>query len=290
MGDSHWADSCAIVGELIASCSDAKPCAEAVGDCCFPAATSGDYSGAPVVSRVSLSAPAASAELSLDFELVTFSVLGQAQAIAYAGIIDGVAFRIAVRADLAESGVAFGPGVSFSGHIGSEDVANVEYDTPVFFDSSPDDGGSVRLNRPISFVPRMTLALRLSREEASGNADWFAVYVTIDGSAEELLGRVLFQRDGAGQAQIDQAGNVLSGLVLRDGEFALPDVGKVQVAATVPLFDGDPATAATLSYPDVQPSAMPFPNVDVSYEPAAGRLIVSQGGVTPKCTEAGELF
>ena len=134
------------------------------------------------------------------------------------------------------------------------------------------------------------MALRLIREEAAGAGDWFALYLTLDAGDEEPIGRILFPRQAGSAAQIDDSNNSLSGRVLRVDAFSLADVGKVQVSAAFPLFDGEPATSGQLTYPNVQPSGEPFPNVDVSFEPSTQRTIVTQGGVSSKCTEAGQLF
>ncbi len=289
-GNAFWADDCANLGELIEECSVDKPCDDAVGSCCFPAQTTGTFAEAPVLARLDLVAGAASAELALELELVTFALLGQAQAYVVEGTIEGRHFSISARADLAESGDAFGPGLSFMGAVQSEDISNVEYASPVFFDSSPEMGGLVRLSRPIDLVSRTQLGLRLTREDSQGEGDWFALYVVIDAGAEEQLGRILFPRQGGTAGQIEAENNSMSGLVIRDNEFSLADVGKVQVASSIPTFDGEPASSALLSYPVVAPAGLPFPNVDVRYEPSIETITLTQGGVTSNCREAGELF
>lgn len=289
-GDVYWVDSCGNQGDLFAECTAEKACNMDVGNCCLPVATDGTFADSPILSQVTWTSPGAAAELRIRFELLAFAALGQAQGVRFQGTIDGRVFELGLRTDLADTGDVIGTGIDYVGRIGSEDGANVEFYAPSYFDTKPDDGGLVRINRPTMLGPRSTVEARLSREEGEGGGDWFALYLVLDGGDEELMGRILFPRQSGSASSIDDGESLLLGRIQRDGTFTVADVGKVQARVTIPLFDGSRATGATLVYPLLPPDDVPFPNADVTWESATETMLVSQGGVAPKCTDAGELF
>ncbi|MBT8491593.1 MAG: hypothetical protein KJO07_00925 [Deltaproteobacteria bacterium] len=290
-GEAYYVDSCGNLGDRIEVCDDERACNEQLGACCFPVATEGAFMGAPVFTEVTWSAPAASAELAVGYSIATFSTGGQAQTLRYSTQIDDVEVLFGLRADLADSGTAAGEGIDFVAYIGSQDLANAETSAPTYANGGADGGGFVRLNRPTDLAPRTSIALRIVREEEQGEADWFAAYTTIDEGEEELMGRLLIPRASAGTpARLAGGSHLMYSGVLRDNAFTLADVGKVQVAVSVPTYDGDAATGASFDYPLLPPSDTPFPNADVTYDPLEDRVVVTQGGVSPKCSQPGELF
>lgn len=290
-GNAYWTDSCGNVSDQFAECTTERVCNPEVGQCCLAVAMGGNFMDAPSLSVVQWSLPAPGSELVVEVELVAFATLGMAQGVRYSGTIDGRAFIFGLKTDLAESGDATGPGLDFFGEIQSEDESNVEFMSPAYFDSKPDNGGIVRLNRPTMLGPRSKVRFRLVREEAAGAADWFALYLTLDEGSEELMGRILFPRASAGvAATLDGESHSLIGRIQRIGAFATEDVGKLQASVTVPTYDGTAVPSASLDYPNLPPDDTPFPNADVTWEPFAERVVLSQGGATAKCTEAGLLF
>jgi len=288
-GNAYWVDSCGNIGDLFAECSTDKACNGDVGNCCLPAATDGTFADAPIFSQVFWTAPAAS-EVRIRFELLAFAALGQAQGLRFEGTIDGRGFELGLRTDLGDTGAVIGTGIDYVGHIGSEDGANVEFSSPSYFDSKPDDGGMVRLNRPTMLGPRSTVELRLVREEGQGSGDWYALYLVLDDGDEALMGRILFPRQSGSPSMFDAGEPILLGRIQREGTFTVADVGKVQARVSVPLFDGESATGARLEYPLLPPDDAPFPNADVTWEGPTETVLVTQGGVAPKCTDAGELY
>jgi hypothetical protein len=289
-GEAYYADSCGNVGDRIETCSDERMCSDELGACCYPLATEGSFTDTPVFTEVTWDSSGAAAELAIEYRLMSFSTGGQAQALRYSTQIDDTEVLFGLRADLADSGDVAGPGIDFVAYIGSQDLANAEGSAPTYTNSGAAGGGFVRLNRPTTLSPRTVIGLRIVREEASGGGDWFAAYVTLDEGEEELMGRLLIPRSGGSAAQFAGGTHRMYSGVLRPNAFTLADVGKVQVSVSIPTYDGDPATGAELAYPLLPPDDAPFPNADVTYDPIEDRVVVTQGGVSPKCSEPGELF
>ncbi len=173
-----------------------------------------------------------------------------------------------------------GQQVIFS-RFGTVDLSNVRLGTGAAQYPGTNEGPYVRILMKYPFGIGC-YTVRVSRAEASGEADWFDMYVGPEGGTETFVGGIKFPRAtaGVGATILNGGGSWVEDYSTESSIFNIP---YTHITLKASAEANTKAIHANSNY-----SALP--NSDIYYEAAKQLVHMELGYRTPRCTPAGQLF
>ncbi|MBT8493148.1 MAG: hypothetical protein KJO07_08825 [Deltaproteobacteria bacterium] len=285
-----WTDSCGNLGELNEECGTGTVCNGERDNCCLLADDAAVYSGAPNTARLAVVYPTAGAELSWQVVVddINYVEASRGNRLRFVGSVDGSELAVNVNTHLIDAGTV-GPGVSLdiTDMTGTTAMEDVQPNGTTYV--KPKSGGGISQRRTIALTDGTILDLRVVRQEASGDGDWFAFYVAVNGESEDLIGRARFTRAGASPAMISANGDLRLQITRNGvGDFSVPQLSPVAFTTSLPTVDQQPPDSGELTHPVI--GSPPLTASDLLFAPDSRRITWTQGVGVSRCSEEGPLF
>jgi hypothetical protein len=287
-GNSVWIDSCGNLGELAEECLDAV-CEDARGLCCVYQGATDLFAGQPWTTSLDLTHQAGTeASWTLDLEQVDYVESARGQILFWRIPVDGGYARFGFATHIFQPAtVDYGAFGLYWIAEGVDDLADSEPAAGAT-ETLQGIGTTIRYNLPRT--DHQSIALRLVREEADGEGDWFGLYASVDGEAEFEVGRARFDRSNpAARATLASFSTVsLQVGKVEPAEFSVLDLPTFRVAIGRPAIGGTSATSASVRYGTV--SSPPFVASEVTYREDDQQLVFAHGMGVGRCADPGPIY
>jgi hypothetical protein len=196
-GNAHWTDGCGTVLELIEECGDQQSCSPDYGKCCAAVVSSGVVPAYPWPVRLNWTFLDPGAELTADIRIDTDPGQARAMNLDVDLHIDGVHVFFSLENALPpEVGTGSKKGIRFY-RVGSSDSQDART-TVGTKESSTAGAGQIVVRYHHDWPAGSRHVLRIARESAQGEADWFDLSVSDGVGSETVIGGLLVPRQTAG--------------------------------------------------------------------------------------------
>jgi hypothetical protein len=277
-GNVHAVDSCGEAHDLIAECSGDSFCETGLSGCCTPTPASGpsllDQGAYVIGTDVGMSAE--TSKLSWEIEVIDAPTDDDDEYMMMVFDFNVGDHRMWVAMGTDLNGVAGSPHGFYMTDLESADVA-VRLAEPDGYDEINETADYRGIRKPYPWAPG-TFVLTLQRGDSTATGHWYELSVLADGDeAPTFLGAIDIPLSGGQPAMI--AARHREYMYIYSGAADYADIDRLATRVR-PVAEGAEVQSVTTSYE-------PFEASEARWQD--GRLFMSVGQGTVRCTDDGEL-